>query len=356
MLLHHGDHIHPLHTGTRQDHQLHGGRRPRRRLLLRDHPDREGLQRADRDPQHHAQARDHPGAHQQHAQRGADHLLGGRDATAPLNATTAIGFRTSLSAAETFERDGRHFYFDRWSDGGDASAQRRDRARRTGSTCARYYREDKAEGRPPPRPATEARARPARRARRRRRTRTGARSFADNQWWQVDLGSRARSTRCAWTGPPPTPASTRSRRPLNGSTWPTPPRRPCRPCPTATPKGVVETTFTPARRALRADPGRDAGDRIGHRLLRRARAGPGGRRPARNRDHSGPNGTTEQSQAPAGRSAATPAPPSSASSTAAAGRPAPRPSGTGPGRRHPHLPGPGHRPTRDGTPPPRRAR
>jgi glucose/arabinose dehydrogenase/PKD repeat protein len=49
---------------------------------------------------------------------GAPLSYGGRQLTAPRDLTTAVGFRTSLSAPESFEQNGSIFNFGGWSDGG----------------------------------------------------------------------------------------------------------------------------------------------------------------------------------------------------------------------------------------------
>ncbi len=49
---------------------------------------------------------------------GAPVTYAGRARTAPYAQDAAVGFRTSVSAAERFVRDGRIWEFDRWSDGG----------------------------------------------------------------------------------------------------------------------------------------------------------------------------------------------------------------------------------------------
>lgn len=50
---------------------------------------------------------------------GAPVAYAGRTRAAPYAADAAVGFRTSISAAPWFVRDGRRWEFDRWSDGGE---------------------------------------------------------------------------------------------------------------------------------------------------------------------------------------------------------------------------------------------
>ena len=49
---------------------------------------------------------------------GAPLSYGGHTLTAPRDLTSAIGFQTSVSAAESFTTSGRRYVFERWSDGG----------------------------------------------------------------------------------------------------------------------------------------------------------------------------------------------------------------------------------------------
>ncbi|MEJ7818421.1 MAG: PKD domain-containing protein, partial [Thermoleophilaceae bacterium] len=49
---------------------------------------------------------------------GASMTYAGRNVAAPFGAPTAVGFKTELSAAPSFVKDGRTYVFQRWSDGG----------------------------------------------------------------------------------------------------------------------------------------------------------------------------------------------------------------------------------------------
>ncbi len=117
---------------------------------------------------------------------GATVSYSGTSATTPFDTTAAIGFNTTVSAAAGFTSGGRPYRFDSWSDGGTLSHDITIPA--TATTLTARYSEDKAAGRP----ATASTSEPGHDPRDAVDGDPGTRwssSYADDQWWQVDLGS-----------------------------------------------------------------------------------------------------------------------------------------------------------------------
>ncbi len=113
---------------------------------------------------------------------------GGSEGTTPVSRTTAVGYRTTVSAAFAYERQGLHYVFDRWSDGGARSHEIT--VPSSASALTAIYREDKAALRPAmsssnynssltPEKANDGNS----------ETRWSSAKGLDNQWWQVDLGA-----------------------------------------------------------------------------------------------------------------------------------------------------------------------
>ena len=250
VLLHHGNHIHPLHqaSGTAQtsftaaiDHDADSYYEVT--LTARDSTGLTGTRSISLRPETTT-------AKITSSPTGAPVTYGGRDFTTPVDQPTAVGFRTSLTADPSFVRDGRTFYFHRWSDDGPRV--------RTGFTVPpsgfdlrAFYREDKAFARTATAssvqfPGVEAGQAidgdPD--------TRWGS-AFADNQWWQVDLGSNRKvdNVRIDWTAA--YPRSYLIQTSADGNTWST--------------AATQNTTVGPIRRRPRG--GRD-GLRHTHRALR----------------------------------------------------------------------------------------
>jgi PKD repeat protein/glucose/arabinose dehydrogenase len=117
---------------------------------------------------------------------GAEVSYGGISATTPYARQSAIGYETSVSAQETYTRLGRTWVFDSWSDGGarlhnitiPASA----------SSLTASYREDKAANRPADASSSGPGLGPELANDVSSTTRWSS-AYADNQWWQVDLGT-----------------------------------------------------------------------------------------------------------------------------------------------------------------------
>ena len=76
---------------------------------------------------------------------GAPVTYGGRAATAPFSATTAIGYSTTATAASSFTSGGRPFLFDGWSDGVTGNT-RNLTVPETGVDLRALYLEDKGRG------------------------------------------------------------------------------------------------------------------------------------------------------------------------------------------------------------------
>ena len=245
VVLHHGDHVHPLHQATgaatsftaATDHDADSYYEIT--LTAKDSTGLTGSRSIVLRPET-AQARINS------TPAGAPITYSGRDFTAPLNTPTAIGFRTSLSAAATFVRDGRTFYFDRWSDGG-ARTRNGVAVPPEGLDLRAYYREDKSAGKSATASSTEGGHDPGDALDGDPATYWGS-SFANNQWWQVDLGSQRQvdQVRLDWTAAYPTQYKIQTS--ANGSTWADATTVSLSTVPHGSPKGVVETTF-PARAA-----------------------------------------------------------------------------------------------------------
>jgi glucose/arabinose dehydrogenase/PKD repeat protein len=118
---------------------------------------------------------------------GAPVSYAGQSGTAPWTRSTAIGFDTTVSAAERFVSGGRTFVFDRWSDGGARTHDIRVPA--TDSTLRALYVEELASGRPASASGVEAAGLEAARAVDGDAGTRWASPFADGHWWQVDLGA-----------------------------------------------------------------------------------------------------------------------------------------------------------------------
>ena len=93
--------------------------RPRRRLLLPRDADRDRLGRPEHVQDRRDPARDGEPLDREHAGAGAPINYAGYSlVAAPHRAQAAIGFRTSVSAAQRFVANGRAYEFTGWSDGG----------------------------------------------------------------------------------------------------------------------------------------------------------------------------------------------------------------------------------------------
>ena len=118
IVLHHNDHVAPGHDDHRRRVAgLRHARRPRRRQLLRDHADRARLGRPDGHEDDHDPPADGGTEPRELADRRAGVLLRRRPQT-PFTTQSAVGYRTSISAADSFVKSGRRWVFDHWSDGG----------------------------------------------------------------------------------------------------------------------------------------------------------------------------------------------------------------------------------------------
>ena len=118
VVLVHGDHRHPLATGIGElpftltpDHDADSWYEVTARAS--DRYGREGIERRRVD------VRSVPLTLTSEPE-GAPLSYAGQQVTAPVNRPAAVGFRTTVSAAERFERDGREYRFAGWSDGGAA--------------------------------------------------------------------------------------------------------------------------------------------------------------------------------------------------------------------------------------------
>ena len=121
---------------------------------------------------------------------GAPVSYGGRAATAPFNATTAIGYSTTATAASSFTSGGRPFVFDRWSDGVTGNT-RNLTVPETGVDLRALYLEDKSRGMAATassvQDADAATWGPAKAIDGDGDTRWSS-DRLDDQYWQVDLG------------------------------------------------------------------------------------------------------------------------------------------------------------------------
>jgi len=118
---------------------------------------------------------------------GAPVSYGGTDAVTPHSRTSAIGYKTSVTAGETFSKLGRRWVFDRWSDGGSRSHVVTIPI--TDNNVTAYYREDKAAARPAAASSTERAGLEPEKANDADSSTRWSSSYADDQWWQVDLGT-----------------------------------------------------------------------------------------------------------------------------------------------------------------------
>jgi hypothetical protein len=114
--------------------------------------------------------------------------------TAPTTLTTAIGYRTTLSAADTFTTGGKTYSFTGWSDGGVASHQIV--VPTTAGTLTATYQEvapeiEKALGHTATSSSIKGAGYEPGKAldQNNTTTRWSSQFGVDNQWWQVDLGS-----------------------------------------------------------------------------------------------------------------------------------------------------------------------
>lgn len=133
---------------------------------------------------------------------GAPVSYGGRTGTAPFTQTTAVGYRTSVTAQSSFTSGGRPFLFDSWSDGQPGNVRSVDVPPPPGLSLRALYLEDKAQGLPASASSTEAGYLAAAEANDGDSgTRWGS-SFQDGQHWQVDLGRRrtVNRVRLNWEG------------------------------------------------------------------------------------------------------------------------------------------------------------
>ena len=118
---------------------------------------------------------------------GAPVSYGGAALTTPFQTNSAVGFNTTISAAAKFTgSDGRPYIFDSWSDGGAISHDITIPA--TATTLSARYLEDKSAGRPATASTSEAGHAPADAVDGDPATRWSS-DYADDQWWQVDLGA-----------------------------------------------------------------------------------------------------------------------------------------------------------------------
>ena len=120
---------------------------------------------------------------------GAPVTYGGRAATAPFSATTAIGYSTTATAASSFTSGGRPFLFDGWSDGVTGNT-RNLTVPETGVDLRALYLEDKGRGMPASASSTQdgdAAFAPSNAVDGAGATRWSSNRL-DNQYWQVDLG------------------------------------------------------------------------------------------------------------------------------------------------------------------------
>jgi PKD repeat protein/glucose/arabinose dehydrogenase len=117
---------------------------------------------------------------------GASVTYGGTAATTPYSRQSAIGFETSVSAQETYTRLGVTWLFERWSDG---DARLHDiTIPSTATTLTAHYREDKAALRPADASSSQSGRGPELGNDVSSVTRWSS-TYADNQWWKVDLGT-----------------------------------------------------------------------------------------------------------------------------------------------------------------------
>jgi len=172
---------------------------------------------------------------------GAPVTYGGRDFTAPLSTDTAVGFKTSLTADASFTRNGRTFYFDRWSDGGNR-ARSAYKVPASGFDLRAYYREDKAAGRPATASTSEPGHAPGQAVDGTEATYWGS-EFLDAQWWQVDLGTQRKvdQVRLAWTAAYPDSYEVQTS--SDGATWSTASEVTMTRVPHGTSPGTATTTF-----------------------------------------------------------------------------------------------------------------
>ncbi|MDQ3609593.1 MAG: discoidin domain-containing protein, partial [Actinomycetota bacterium] len=120
---------------------------------------------------------------------GVNVSYGGISAKTPMTRTSAVGYRTTISANQTVEVNGRTLSFDRWSDGGAWSHDVV--IPDTDATVKAFYVEveDKALGMPATASSVEKAGLEAGKANDGDSSTRWSSAFADNQWWQVDLGT-----------------------------------------------------------------------------------------------------------------------------------------------------------------------
>jgi glucose/arabinose dehydrogenase/PKD repeat protein len=124
---------------------------------------------------------------------GAPLSYGGRAVTPPATLTTTIGYDTTVSAADEFIAGGHTYVFDSWSDGGAAVHDVRVPATAF-SLRATYLQELAADGMASASSTEATGVEPAKALDGNGTTRWSS-SYADNQWWQVDLGSAKQVSR-----------------------------------------------------------------------------------------------------------------------------------------------------------------
>jgi hypothetical protein len=118
---------------------------------------------------------------------GAPVSYAGTAATTPFDTNAAIGFNTTVSAAAAFTAtNGRPYVFDSWEDG---AARTRDiTVPPTATTLTARYLENKSFGRPAAASSSEPGSDPRNAVDGDATTRWSS-AYADDQWWQADLGS-----------------------------------------------------------------------------------------------------------------------------------------------------------------------
>jgi glucose/arabinose dehydrogenase len=118
---------------------------------------------------------------------GAPVSYAGASATTPFDTSAAIGFNTTVSAAAAFTAsNGRPYLFDSWADGGPRS--REVTVPPTATTLTARYLENKSFGRPATASSSEPGSDPRNAVDGDQTTRWSS-AYADDQWWQADLGS-----------------------------------------------------------------------------------------------------------------------------------------------------------------------
>ncbi|MFP5362537.1 MAG: discoidin domain-containing protein [Thermoleophilia bacterium] len=118
---------------------------------------------------------------------GAAVSYGGIAGNTTLTRTSAIGYRTTISAALTYDRLGTQYLFDHWSNGG--ARTQTITIPDSPSAVTAVYREDKAALRPATASSTQRAGLEPEKANDVDSTTRWSSSYSDDQWWQVDLGA-----------------------------------------------------------------------------------------------------------------------------------------------------------------------